>query len=143
LFRGLGLAVAAGYRTGRFRVEGELHVHYSERAFTGDSLGLRALKGLALFAGAGIGMARAHVDIDTCLEPSGCSFSAVTDATEQGTAYQYMVGAGWLISKDRLLFVTYRGFRTEDLGIRNVDGDPYSDGRVDMPMGVFGYSWRF
>ena len=159
LFIGLGIDLAGGYRFGRFRIEGEWHLHHSERSFTGDSVGLRALmfngyvdfrtsKRINFFVGAGIGNAKVDVEIDTCLDLLGCSNLSFTDTSGSATAYQYMVGlgfapAGAVPAPSMQYFIGFRMFQSADLGIADSLGVPYSDDHLKMPMAFFGFTKRF
>ncbi len=159
LFIGLGLDLAGGYRFGRFRIEGEWHLHHSERSFTGDSVDLRALmvngyadfrlsKSLNFFLGAGVGNAKVDVEIDTCLDLLGCPALSLTDASANVSAYQYMIGLGFspegaLPAPSIQYFIGFRMFQTADLGITDSLGVPFSDDRVKMPMAIFGFTKRF
>ena len=154
LFTGLGLGLAGGYRFGRFRIEGEWHVHHSERGFTGDSVGLRALmvngyadfklsKRFAFFLGAGVGNANVDVEFDTCLDLLGCPALSFTDTNASASAFQYMIGLGYSPSPSVQYFTGFRMFRTADLGLRDSLGASFSDDRVKMPMAVIGFTKRF
>lgn len=154
LFTGLGLGLAGGYRFGRFRVEGEWHVHHSERAFTGDSVDLRVLmlngyadfklsRRLAVFLGAGIGNANVDIDFDTCLDLLGCPAFSVIDTSASVSAFQYMIGIGFSPSPDIQYFTSYRMLRTGDLGLTDSLGASFSDDQVKMPMAVIGFTKRF
>ncbi len=154
LFTGLGVGLAGGYRFGRFRVEGEWHVHHSERAFTGDSVDLRVLmlngyadfklsRRLAFFLGAGIGNANVDVDFDTCLDLLGCPAFSVIDTSASVSAFQYMIGLGFSPSPSIQYFISYRMLRTGDLGLTDSLGASFSDDQVKMPMAVIGFTKRF
>jgi len=154
LFTGLGLGLAGGYRFGRFRVEGELHVHRSERPFTGDSVGLRTLmvngyvdfrlsKQFDVFLGAGVGNANVDIEFDTCLDLLGCPAFTIIDTSTSVSAFQYTIGLGYSPSSNVQYFSSYRQFQTADLGLRDSLSAPFSDDQVKMPMAVIGITRRF
>ena len=154
LFTGLGLSLAGGYRFGRFRIEGEWHIHHSERGFTGDTVGLRASmvngyadfrlsEKFAGFLGAGLGNASVDVEFDTCLDVLGCPALSFIDTSTSATASQYMIGFGYSPSPSNQYVVGFRMFRTADLGLRDTLGTPFSDDHVKMPMAIIGFTKRF
>jgi opacity protein-like surface antigen len=154
LFTGVGLALSGGYHSGRFRFEGELHVHHSERGFTGDTVDLRTLmlnayvdlpvsKRFAFFVGAGFGPSTIDVNITTCIDLEGCPTLSIVDQSTSAIAYQYMVGFGFSPNPRHQYFVAYRKVESGDLELRDSLGAPFAEDQLDVPMALIGITWRF
>jgi opacity protein-like surface antigen len=161
LFRGYGVAAAVGYRWLPLRLELE---YQSNTAYTIDAsffggggddriavtalmlngvLEWQALEWLGLFAGAGLGRARAEFDLSTCYQLSGCPASYGAHTSGSGSARQVGFGVTLGPFRGHQAVIGFRRLKTGSLGLTDNLGQPFAVDRADLKMSFFGWRGNF